>query len=99
MRRSELVMYFAVGVLRPRLEKHSLVDDESVKERPFITTYSGSGMMAYSVIWTFLPHAVNTSSRISTGSFGSMEQKCFIYIFKNAKVRKISVSATLYSGS
>ena len=30
IRRSELAMYFAVGVLRPRLAKHSRVDEESV---------------------------------------------------------------------
>ena len=43
--RSEVVMYLAVGVLRPRFSKHSLVEDVSVKVRPFCTMYSGSGIM------------------------------------------------------
>ena len=35
--RSELAMYFAVGVFWPRFSKQNLVLEESVKVRPFCT--------------------------------------------------------------
>ena len=43
--RSVVVMYLAVGVLRPRFSKQSRVEEERVKVRPFCTMYSGSGIM------------------------------------------------------